>query len=137
MRSAITAIDTPPGRIALFPSRGVAAVIEQRPDPREADQHWRLQLAPMERPIPFRDRRFRGTSEAKKSSTSKPHQNHVTQELTPRAHHGKTTGSGESNSGRLVKHARYYWLFLAESHLTRRLFGAMLQRIWALPVPAG
>jgi hypothetical protein len=26
--------------------------------------------------------------------------------------------------GRLVKHARYYWLFLAESHLTRRLFGA-------------
>ena len=64
-------------------------------------------------------------------------QNHSTQELTPRAHHGKTTGSGESNSGRLVKHARYYWLFLAESHLTRRLFGAMLQRIWALPVPAG
>src|ERR1035437_6149474 len=39
--------------------------------------------------------------------------------------------------GRLVKHARYYWLFLAESHLTRRLFGAMLQRIWALPVPMG
>ena len=31
---------------------------------------------------------------------SNPHQNHVTQELTPRAHHGKTTGSGESNSGR-------------------------------------
>ena len=39
--------------------------------------------------------------------------------------------------GRLVKHARYYWLLLAESHLTRRLFGAMLQRISALPVPAG
>jgi len=39
--------------------------------------------------------------------------------------------------GRLVKHARYYWLLLAESHLTRRLFGSMLQRIWALPVPAG
>ena len=38
--------------------------------------------------------------------------------------------------GRLVKHARYYWLLLAESHLTRHLFGAMLQRIWALPVPA-
>ncbi len=31
--------------------------------------------------------------------------------------------------GRLVKHARYYWLLLAESHLTRRLFGAILQRI--------
>jgi len=28
--------------------------------------------------------------------------------------------------GRLVKHARYYWLMLAESHLTRRLFGAMV-----------
>ena len=39
--------------------------------------------------------------------------------------------------GRLVTHARYYWLLLAESHLTRRLFGSMLQRIWALPVPAG
>ena len=39
--------------------------------------------------------------------------------------------------GRLVKHARYYWLLLAESHLTQRLFGAMLQRIWALPVPTG
>jgi hypothetical protein len=25
--------------------------------------------------------------------------------------------------GTLVKHARYYWLMLAESHLTRRLFG--------------
>ncbi len=39
--------------------------------------------------------------------------------------------------GRLVKHARYYWLLLAESHLTRRLFGAMLDRIARLPVPTG
>ena len=39
--------------------------------------------------------------------------------------------------GRLLKHARYNWLLLAESHLTRRLFGAMPQRISALPVPAG
>ena len=39
--------------------------------------------------------------------------------------------------GRLVKHARYYWLLLAESHLTRRLFGSMLRRMEALPVPAG
>ena len=39
--------------------------------------------------------------------------------------------------GRLVKHARYYWLLLAESHLTRRLFGGMLRRIAALPSPAG
>ncbi len=39
--------------------------------------------------------------------------------------------------GQLVKHARYYWLLLAESHLRRRLFGAMLGRIAALPLPAG
>jgi hypothetical protein len=39
--------------------------------------------------------------------------------------------------GRLIKHARYLWLLLAESHLTRRLFGAMLRRIERLPVPAG
>jgi hypothetical protein len=39
--------------------------------------------------------------------------------------------------GRLIKHARYYWLLLAESHLTRRLFGGMLRRIATLPSPAG
>ena len=39
--------------------------------------------------------------------------------------------------GRLVKHARYYWLLLAESHLTRRLFGSMLRRMAALPLPTG
>ena len=38
--------------------------------------------------------------------------------------------------GRLV-HARYYWLLLAEGHLTRSVFGAMLRRFWALPVPTG
>jgi hypothetical protein len=40
-------------------------------------------------------------------------------------------------AGRLIKHARYYWLLLAESHLRRRLFGAMLGRIATLPSPAG
>ena len=40
-------------------------------------------------------------------------------------------------AGRLVKHARYYWLLLAESHLTRRLFGSMLRRMEGLPLPAG
>jgi hypothetical protein len=39
--------------------------------------------------------------------------------------------------GRLIKHARYYWLLLAEGHLTRRLFAAMLSRIEALSSPAG
>jgi hypothetical protein len=39
--------------------------------------------------------------------------------------------------GRLIKHARYYWLLLAESHLTRRWFGGMVRRIAALPVPTG
>ncbi len=35
---------------------------------------------------------------------------------------------------RLIKHAGYYWLLLAESHLTRRLFGGMLGKATA---PAG
>ena len=39
--------------------------------------------------------------------------------------------------GRLVKHARYYWLLLAEGHLNRRLFGEMLARLAALPAPGG
>ena len=39
--------------------------------------------------------------------------------------------------GRLVTHARYYWLLLAEGHLNRRLSGDMLHRIWALPLPSG
>jgi hypothetical protein len=37
----------------------------------------------------------------------------------------------------LIRHARYYWLRLAEGHLTRRLFGAMVRRMGALPVPTG
>ena len=39
--------------------------------------------------------------------------------------------------GRLIKHARYCWLLLAEGHLTRRLFAGMLRKIAALPSPAG
>ena len=39
--------------------------------------------------------------------------------------------------GRLVKHARYYWLMLAESHLTRRLVASMVRRMEALPMPTG
>jgi hypothetical protein len=39
--------------------------------------------------------------------------------------------------GRLIKHARYYWLLLAEGHLTRRIFGAVVRRMEALPVTAG
>ena len=39
--------------------------------------------------------------------------------------------------GRLIKHARYYWLLLAESHLTRQLFARMLRKIMMLPAPAG
>jgi hypothetical protein len=38
--------------------------------------------------------------------------------------------------GRLVKHARYYWMMLAEGHLTRTRFSAMLRRIALLPLPA-
>ena len=41
------------------------------------------------------------------------------------------------NGCRLINHARYYWLLLAEGHLTRRLFGAMVRRMEALPLPTG
>jgi hypothetical protein len=37
---------------------------------------------------------------------------------------------------RLVKHARYYWLMLAEGHLTRGRFAATMRRIALLPLPA-
>jgi hypothetical protein len=40
-----------------------------------------------------------------------------------------------TTGGRLVKHARYYWLLLAESHLTRRLSGSMVRRVGTLAVP--
>jgi hypothetical protein len=36
-----------------------------------------------------------------------------------------------------VKHARYYWLLLAESHLTSQLFGSMVGRIALLSLPRG
>ena len=36
-----------------------------------------------------------------------------------------------------LKHARYYWLLLAEGHLTRQRFGSMLRGIAALPLPNG
>jgi hypothetical protein len=39
--------------------------------------------------------------------------------------------------GRLVKHARYYWLFLAEGHLTRQIFATMVRRIAVLSLPEG
>jgi hypothetical protein len=39
--------------------------------------------------------------------------------------------------GSLIKHARYCWLLLSESHLTRRLFGSVLLKTAALPSPAG
>jgi len=39
--------------------------------------------------------------------------------------------------GRLIQHARYYWLPLASSHPTRRSFGRMLRKIAMLPSPAG
>jgi Transposase DDE domain group 1 len=39
--------------------------------------------------------------------------------------------------GRLIQHSRYYWLLLAESHLTRRLFAGRLRKIAMLPSPTG
>ena len=39
--------------------------------------------------------------------------------------------------GRVVKYARYYRLLLAEGHLNRRRFRAMLSRIALLPLRTG
>lgn len=39
--------------------------------------------------------------------------------------------------GRLVTHARYYWLLLSEGDLNRKLFAQMLNRLAALPAPGG
>jgi hypothetical protein len=39
--------------------------------------------------------------------------------------------------GRLVKHARCYWLLLAERYQTQRLFGAIVQRLATLSGPPG
>ena len=39
--------------------------------------------------------------------------------------------------GRLIRHARYHWLLLAEGHLTRQLFAGMVRKIATLPSPAG
>jgi hypothetical protein len=38
---------------------------------------------------------------------------------------------------RLGKHARSYWLMLAERNLTRRLFAPIVRRIGAFPVRTG
>jgi hypothetical protein len=38
---------------------------------------------------------------------------------------------------RLLKHARYYWLLLAERYLTGRLFGSTLLPIAGLSLAAG
>jgi len=47
-------------------------------------------------------------------------------------------GAGLFQTGeRLVKHASYYWLLLADSDLTRRLFGSIVRRVVALPARVG
>ena len=54
--------------------------------------------------------------------------------LTPRVKRWSLTSLQQrlvKTGCRLVKHARYYWLLLAEGHLNRRLFGEMLRSIWA------
>jgi hypothetical protein len=38
------------------------------------------------------------------------------------------------SGGRLIRHGRYYWLLVAESRLTRRLSGAVVGKVAALPV---
>jgi hypothetical protein len=49
----------------------------------------------------------------------------------------KFTATTDKEGERLVKHARYYWLLLAETHLTKRLAGNVLWRFAGLSLPAG
>src|SRR5260370_38337843 len=39
--------------------------------------------------------------------------------------------------GRLIQHARYHWLLLAEGHLTRRFVCGLPRGMGAVPPPAG
>ena len=50
---------------------------------------------------------------------------------------GKLDHPGTRPPARLVQDARYYWLLLAEGHLTRGRFASMLRRIAELPQPDG
>lgn len=50
---------------------------------------------------------------------------------------GQLAATVVKTGGRLIKHARYYWLMLAESHLSRRSFGSMVRQIDALAVATG
>jgi len=43
-----------------------------------------------------------------------------------------TAGEDRRTTGPALRDAVYYWLLLAEGHLTRRLFGSMLRMIAAL-----
>jgi hypothetical protein len=55
-------------------------------------------------------------------------------ELFPRIGKRIENWSLVKTGGRLVKHARYYWLLWEQSHLTRRLLGSMVRRIALLPI---
>jgi hypothetical protein len=60
--------------------------------------------------------------------------------LPKRIDHWSLTGVQQrlmKMGGRLVKHTWYYWLWLADGHLTRWVFGAMVRRMAVLPVPTG
>jgi hypothetical protein len=48
----------------------------------------------------------------------------------------KSPHSSVKAGDRFVNNARYYWLLLAESHLTKRLFGGIVGRIAGLLHPA-
>jgi hypothetical protein len=52
---------------------------------------------------------------------------------------GRNRGNstGPAGNRRPIKHARYHWRLLPESHLTWRLFGVAVRQIVALPLPAG
>jgi hypothetical protein len=72
-----------------------------------------------------------------KPQTTRPGRGEITGGLYLQLAGNRGAGQLVKTGGRLIKHARYYWLLLAESHLTRRLFVGMLRKIAVLPSPGG
>ena len=70
-------------------------------------------------------------------SKAQPRRPACQKKMTPRTSTTAIAPLAKAVRGSSAKHARYYWLLLAESYLRRRLFGALLRPIEAVPWPAG
>jgi hypothetical protein len=116
--------------VRFYNKRGTAGAVDQGRQASGEDDAAELPSVPVQRcAVAERDRLQSGEPVAA-AGAAKENRQLVADEFAAAAGENET-------GGRLVKHARYYWLLLAESHLTRRLLGSMVERIEALPVPTG